>query len=278
MIRVRAWNGLLPLSIGSIILKKKKPSNHRCYVNSFFSCAVPARTADHGTFRYAFFYRLTSPSPVCHHRQPAATTTANAATNENSRLRSSQLMEQQQQQQQQMVVDLSCQKDDGDSPTRRIVDVYVGHAESGAAAAVSLLPPSLEYASCCCGAPAMVATPCGRWEAASSSCGTAGANEVLAQRFGAAADKGGNVATNTGTAAIKDKTSGTGKGFHGGGYCGGGMFSAQPLLPGAQGVVRRAHERKVISAGGDAVKGGAVEGYGGGTVGGGDRGIGSIQL
>lgn len=52
----------------------------------------------------------------------------------------------------------------------------------------------------------------------------------------------------------------------------GGVFSAQPLLPGAESIVRRAYEKEPKSS-----LGGVVEGYGGGTVGGGGRGIGSCS-
>lgn len=52
----------------------------------------------------------------------------------------------------------------------------------------------------------------------------------------------------------------------------GGVFSAQPLLPGAEAAVMRAHEKE-----GRSKVGAVIEGYGGGTVGEGGRGIGSAS-
>lgn len=57
-----------------------------------------------------------------------------------------------------------------------------------------------------------------------------------------------------------------------GGSVAGGAFSAQPLLPGAEAIVRRAYDEEPKSS-----VGGIVEGYGGGTVGAGGRGIGSCS-
>lgn len=58
---------------------------------------------------------------------------------------------------------------------------------------------------------------------------------------------------------------------------GGEVFSAQPLLPGAEGVVRRAHVKRTEERGGSGLSSMLIEGYGGGTVGGGGRGIGSAS-
>ena len=54
-----------------------------------------------------------------------------------------------------------------------------------------------------------------------------------------------------------------------------GVFWPHPLVAGARDIVRRAHDARILLAGGSAGDGGAVEGMGGGTSGGGVGDLGS---
>lgn len=259
--------------------------------------------ADHGAFRHAFFFVLVSPRSSSSPEAPAATTTTAAAirpadvspskrqpnpnNNPASAADAAAAVEPlsgtgscptsvslppvslpQKQEHQEPVIDLCCSSQEGDDND----DISSSSSSNedriralhGTEAGASISPPATAATT----RSTFVADPAhGAEDAVALHVNTGGRpNAHLSRQSG-----------NGSSTKDPDDIGGSYKGFYVGGGDDGGVFSAQPLLPGAEGMVRRAHGALLLSAGGCANRAASIEGYGGGTVGGGDRGIGSAS-
>lgn len=258
-----------------------------------------AESADHGVFRHAFFYRLLTPpssEPASASRPPGAKaapaaqeagcgkeppgdyhsrTTTTLSSSAATGCSSSRSSTSGQRQRQTAVVDLCSSQDEGEDEDEGRAEGREATSETKAATK-RLLPAPLGTAATTINAAAIAPTP---------HCDSATPQITLAAAT--ARSIGGRSCErpcSRGTTRISDNAdSGVNEKKHlqkrGGGSTGlgrAGVFSAQPLMPGATGVVRRAHDALRV-AGARGSTGGTSEGYGGGTVGEGGRGIGSIS-